>query len=107
MTLSLSLYFPPSLSLIILSLSFILSLYSLTLTPSLSLTPSLPPFLSSSFSLLGCPNITDTGVGKIAKASERLKYLDLHGCVGVGEFGDHALKEIGAFCGELKVCCVG
>jgi hypothetical protein len=24
--------------------------------------------------------------------------LDLSGCSGVGEFGDHALKELGAFC---------
>jgi hypothetical protein len=56
---------------------------------------------------IGCTSITDTGVGKIAKASERLQYLDLHGCIAVGEFGDHALKEIGAFCGELKVLDLG
>ena len=31
----------------------------------------------------------------MAKASERLQFLDLNGCHSVGEFGDHALKEIG------------
>lgn len=53
--------------------------------------------------MIGCTNITDAGVGKIAKASARLQTLDLYGCTGVGEFGDHALKQIGSYCSDLKV----
>ena len=42
-------------------------------------------------------------MGKIAKASSGLQSLDLYGCTGVGEFGDHALKQIGSYCSDLKV----
>jgi hypothetical protein len=51
--------------------------------------------------LVNCSGITDTGVGKVVKSCSRLQTLDLHGCTRVGEFGDHALKEIGAFCSQL------
>ncbi len=51
--------------------------------------------------LVNCTGVTDTGVGKVVKACGRLKVLDLNGCCRVGEFGDHALKEIGAFCPSL------
>jgi hypothetical protein len=51
--------------------------------------------------LVNCSGITDTGIGKVVKACARLKILDMHGCTRVGEFGDHALKEIGAFCSQL------
>ena len=53
--------------------------------------------------MIGCTNITDAGVGKIAKASARLQTLDLYGCTAVGEFGDHALKQLGSYCSDLKV----
>lgn len=52
--------------------------------------------------LVNCTNITDTGIGKVVKACGRLKVLNLFGCNRVGEFGDHALKEIGAFCSSLR-----
>jgi hypothetical protein len=52
--------------------------------------------------LVNCTGVTDTGVGKVVKACARLKVLDLNGCCRVGEFGDHALKEIGAFCPCLE-----
>mmetsp|Transcript_15428 Transcript_15428/g.23272 ORF Transcript_15428/g.23272 Transcript_15428/m.23272 type:complete len:1050 (+) Transcript_15428:143-3292(+) len=52
--------------------------------------------------LVNCTGVTDTGVGKVVKACPRLRKLDLHGCCRVGEFGDHALKEIGAFCPALQ-----
>jgi hypothetical protein len=51
--------------------------------------------------LVNCTGVTDTGVGKVVKACGHLKILNLHGCCRVGEFGDHALKEIGAFCPNL------
>ena len=51
--------------------------------------------------LVNCTGVTDTGVGKVVKSCGRLKMLDLNGCCRVGEFGDHALKEIGAFCPSL------
>ena len=51
--------------------------------------------------LVNCSGITDTGVGKVVKSCARLQTLDMHGCTRVGEFGDHALKEIGAFCSQL------
>jgi hypothetical protein len=53
--------------------------------------------------LKNCSSITDTGIGRVAKACSKLKVLDMHGCTRVGEFGDHALKEIGAFCCQLRV----
>ena len=52
--------------------------------------------------LQNCTGLTDTGVGKVAHTCHNLVTLDLQGCSNVGEFGDHALKEIGAFCGKLK-----
>ena len=52
--------------------------------------------------LRDCVGITDTGVGRLANACANLKVLDLNGCTNVGEFGDRAVKEIGAFCGGLK-----
>ena len=50
-----------------------------------------------------CKGITDTGVGRIARACHRLKVLNLHGCTSIGEFGDHALKDIGAFCSDVSI----
>ena len=43
------------------------------------------------------------GCGWVGWATiNRLQVLDLRGCINVGEFGDHATKEIGAFCGQLR-----
>lgn len=41
-------------------------------------------------------------MSRVAKANDRLRVLDLNGCKNVGEFGDRALKEVGAFCGQLE-----
>ena len=41
-------------------------------------------------------------MSRVAKANDRLRVLDLNGCKNVGEFGDRALKEIGAYCGQLE-----
>ena len=51
--------------------------------------------------------ITDTGVGKLARSGASLQTLDLNGCINVGEFGDKAVKEIGAHCGDLRYLDLG
>jgi hypothetical protein len=57
--------------------------------------------------LKDCTGITDTGVGRLAKSCENIQTLDLNGCTNVGEFGDRAIKEIGAFCGSMKYLDLG
>jgi len=57
--------------------------------------------------LRDCPGITDTGISRLANSCAQLTVLDLNGCINVGEFGDRAIKEIGAFCGGLKTLDLG
>lgn len=53
--------------------------------------------------LRGCLGITDNGVSRLVTSMDVLKILDLNGCINVGEYGDHGIKEIGAHCGLLKI----
>ena len=57
--------------------------------------------------LRDCVGIMDNGVSKLARAHPTLQTLDLNGCTNVGEFGDKAIKEIGAFCGDLRYLDLG
>ena len=50
-----------------------------------------------------CERISDNGVSRVAQGlGKYLKILDLKGCHNVGEFGDRALREVGANCVELQ-----
>lgn len=53
--------------------------------------------------LRDCDRITDNGVCRLAQGlGKYLQILDLKGCSNVGEFGDRALREVGANCIELR-----
>jgi F-box/leucine-rich repeat protein 2/20 len=53
--------------------------------------------------LRDCDRISDNGVSRIAQGlGKHLKILDLKGCSNVGEFGDRALRAVGANCVELE-----
>jgi hypothetical protein len=50
-----------------------------------------------------CDKITDNGLCRIAQGQgSSLRVLDLSGCTNVGEFGDRALREVGANCTALR-----
>ena len=53
--------------------------------------------------LRDCVQISDNGVSRLAQGlGKYLKVLDLKGCNNVGEFGDRALRAVGAGCIELE-----
>lgn len=59
-------------------------------------------------SLQYCAQITDTGVARIAQGmTSHLTHLNLNGCPNIGEFGDRALKELGANCPNLSELMMG
>ena len=41
-------------------------------------------------------------MSKIARASTKLKILDLRGCSNIGDFGDKGFKDIGTYCNNLE-----
>jgi hypothetical protein len=52
--------------------------------------------------LSDCDRVTDNGVCRIADGlGQTLRILDLKNCTNVGEFGDRAMRAIGAKCGKL------
>ncbi|RYH04849.1 hypothetical protein EON65_46330 [archaeon] len=55
-----------------------------------------------------CVLITDTGVARIAQGmTSHLIYLNVNGCPNIGEFGDRALRELGANCHNLEELYMG
>mmetsp|Transcript_24822 Transcript_24822/g.41360 ORF Transcript_24822/g.41360 Transcript_24822/m.41360 type:complete len:948 (+) Transcript_24822:195-3038(+) len=53
--------------------------------------------------LQDCDRVTDNGIVRLAQGQgQHLQILDLTGCTNVGEFGDRALREVGANCVQLR-----